>query len=87
VSDGATSFYLDHYVRTRVAKVTYGSEIYRFYDSLDAEHVKRVDKVYTCTVDGTHKVPGGFHSVLPKVKYIPQLWLYKLLMVVAYSSL
>jgi len=86
VSDGATSFYLDHYVSTRVAKVTYGCKVYPFYNSLDAEHVKRVDKIYTCAVDGRRKLFGGFQSVLPKVKYLPQLWLHTLMTVVAYSS-
>jgi len=82
VSDGATSFHLDHYVRTRVAKVTYGSKVDFFYDSLDAEHVKRVAKVYTNAVDGTHRLPEGFQSVLPKVKHFSQLWLYTLMTVV-----
>ncbi len=87
MSDGATSFYLDHYVRTRVAKVTYGSKVEFFYNNLDAEHVKRVGRIFTHAADGTARLPEGFDLVLPKVKYITWLWLYKLMTVVAYSSL
>ena len=67
MSDGATSFYLDHYVRTRVAKVTYGSKVSVPYNSSDAEHVKRVGKTFA-DVDGTIMLAGGFRSVLRKVK-------------------
>lgn len=69
MSDGATSFYLDHYVRTRVAKVTYGSKVSVPYNSSDAEHVKRVGKTFT-DVDGTVMLAGGFRSVLRKVQIV-----------------
>lgn len=66
VSDGAISFHLDHYVRTRVARVTYGCRIHKMYDSQNADHVKRASKLFT-GVDGTEKVPDFFLSILPKV--------------------
>ena len=66
VSDGAISFYLDHYVRTRVAKVTYGSKVSVPYRTSEVEHVKRSATVFT-DVDGTFLLPGGFRTVLQKV--------------------
>lgn len=66
VSDGAISFYLDHYVRTRVAKVTYGVELLVRYDEKDPEHVKRSASKFT-HVDGTVKLRHGFRTVLAKV--------------------
>lgn len=47
VSDGAMSFYLDHYVRSRVSKVTYGSIANVLYKDHDPEHTKRSSLRYT----------------------------------------
>jgi hypothetical protein len=41
VSDGAVSFYLDHFVRTRISKYTYGSFGNIEYDASDPSHQKR----------------------------------------------
>ena len=41
VSDGAISFYIDHFVRNRVLKMAYGDLCYIPYDSSDSEHVRR----------------------------------------------
>lgn len=66
VSDGAISFYLDHYVRTRIAKVTYGSKVTVPYIDSDPEHVKRAALKFI-DADGTPMLPHGFHVILPKV--------------------
>ncbi|KAF9523663.1 hypothetical protein CPB83DRAFT_862441 [Crepidotus variabilis] len=65
VSDGAISFYLDHYVRTRVAKVTYGSRVSIPYNSGDPLHVQRENNIFT-DVDGTKMISGGFNVVMAK---------------------
>jgi len=66
VSDGAISFYLDNYVRSRIAKVTYGLRLKRTYDVSNPEHVKRGSKVYT-GVDGSLRLADGFDPILSKV--------------------
>jgi hypothetical protein len=65
VSDGAISFYLDHYVRARVAKVTYGSPANIRYKPSDPEHIKRSTVKYM-QADGMTYLPIGFMTVLPK---------------------
>ena len=63
VADGAISFYIDHFVQTRVSKLTYGSKGSIDYDASDAEHrkrptftaisgVKRIDKVFWVILSG-----------------------------------
>jgi len=66
VSDGAVSFYLDHFVRSRIAKVTYGVRMRKNYDSSDPEHLKRSSAVYA-EADGTLTVGEGFNTILLKV--------------------
>jgi hypothetical protein len=61
VSDGAISFYLDHYVRTRIAKVTYGSKVTVPYDDSNPEHVKRATLKFI-DADGTPMLPHGFRT-------------------------
>ncbi|KAF9523664.1 hypothetical protein CPB83DRAFT_862443 [Crepidotus variabilis] len=65
VSDGAISFHLDHYVRTRVSKVTYGCHIHVAYKSNDPEHVKRPQNKFT-DADDTLRIKGYFQTVLKK---------------------
>jgi hypothetical protein len=67
VSDGAISFYLDHYVRSRVAKVTYGYKASILYVDTDPEHAKRSGSVHT-HADGLRYLHDGFRVVLPKVR-------------------
>jgi len=65
-SDGAISFYLDHLVRTRVSKVTYGSFLDSLYDPSDLDHKSRSHKVYT-GVCGREYIRGmNFETILPK---------------------
>jgi len=65
VSDGAISFYLDHYVRSRVAKVTYGYKASILYVPTDSEHIKRVTALHT-HADGLQYLHDGFRVVLPR---------------------
>ncbi|KAF9527254.1 hypothetical protein CPB83DRAFT_936155 [Crepidotus variabilis] len=65
VSDGAISFYLDHYVRARMAKVTYGSRVCAYYDGSVPEHIQREKDMFV-EVDGTTMLTGAFHTVLSK---------------------
>jgi len=66
VSDGAISFYLDNYVRSRIAKVTYGLKVKRKYDVSNPEHAKRRSRVYT-DIDGSLRLNNGFDPILSKV--------------------
>ncbi|KAF8901908.1 hypothetical protein CPB84DRAFT_1708063 [Gymnopilus junonius] len=65
VSDGAISFYLDHFVRTRVSKFTYGSFCAIDYDETDKEHLKRADKRIFFS-SGDVMINGYFGVILPK---------------------
>ena len=70
VSDGAISFYLDHYVRSRIAKITYGVHTRIKFDSSDPEHLERSSMVYT-DLAGTLRLGKGFGAILLKVRYDP----------------
>ncbi|KAF8805121.1 hypothetical protein BYT27DRAFT_7105301 [Phlegmacium glaucopus] len=65
VSDGAISFYLDHLVRTRVSKVTYGNFCHTVYDATAKDHRARSHKVYT-SVSGDKRISDFFSIILPK---------------------
>jgi hypothetical protein len=71
VADGAISYYIDHFVQTRVSKLTYGSKGSVDYDSNKAEHrkrktfiavsgVKRIDKVFWVMLSGVSLPFVGF---------------------------
>ncbi len=66
VADGAISFYLDHFVTTRVANLTYGVEIDVECDADDLEHRARYHTSYY-DATGLRYVPGAFSSILKKV--------------------
>jgi len=66
VSDGAILFYLDHFVRTRVSKVTYGSFCTIPYDPNNSDHKKRANNVYICDFAGKKRINGFFDIILPK---------------------
>jgi hypothetical protein len=79
VSDGAIAFFLDHYVHTRVARISYGAYVNVPYNKLDPEHVKRSASIFT-HADGLPWLGGVFDVVLPKVHlHIRYLYLYVLL--------
>ncbi|EPT00710.1 hypothetical protein FOMPIDRAFT_150495 [Fomitopsis schrenkii] len=59
VAEGALWFYLDHRVRARVARHTYGSQCCVNYDGSNPEHVQRSHLAYTY-IDGALVVPSMF---------------------------
>jgi hypothetical protein len=75
VADGAVSFYLDHHVRTQIAKVTYGSRVTVPYVDSDPEHIRRAAQKFI-DVD---MLPFGFRTIraartiLPKVRLTPYI--------------
>ena len=66
VSDGAISFYVDHFVRTRVSKFTYGCFCIILYNSSDPDHRSRSHRVFT-DCSGEKVVNDSFDIILPKV--------------------
>ncbi|KJA20616.1 hypothetical protein HYPSUDRAFT_42920 [Hypholoma sublateritium FD-334 SS-4] len=71
VSDGAASFYLDHFVRSRISKVTYGHRMEPYYCADLADHRGRVSTAYTGPSGGL-LVRNGFDVILPKNTSIPE---------------
>ncbi|KAF8152735.1 hypothetical protein BJ912DRAFT_1115639 [Pholiota molesta] len=65
VSDGAVSFYLDHFVRARVAKFTYGTVCSVPYDPNDAAHIRRAETKFV-SPSGETRIPGAFCVILAK---------------------
>ncbi|KAF9480734.1 hypothetical protein BDN70DRAFT_893887 [Pholiota conissans] len=65
VSDGAISFYLDHVVRTRISKITYGTFYSMLYNPNEPDHKLRRKKAYT-SESGDKVVPDSFDIILPK---------------------
>ena len=84
VSDGAISFYLDHFVRTRVSKVTYGVFAKDPYDPSDPDHRSRSHRVNT-SASGIECIGDVFSIILPKVSllipFVKSMLLKKLLYV------
>jgi hypothetical protein len=66
VSNGSISFYLDHFVRSRISKITYGVLSEVIYNPQNADHVKRSSICYTSD-SGYRRIPAGFDAILPKV--------------------
>ncbi|KAJ2932548.1 hypothetical protein H1R20_g4563, partial [Candolleomyces eurysporus] len=65
VADGAMSFYIDHCVRTRVSKFTYGQFSNTKFDPHNAEHQRRVHDTYV-SLSGQKNVRNNFSIILPK---------------------
>ncbi|KAH6908782.1 hypothetical protein BKA70DRAFT_1278787 [Coprinopsis sp. MPI-PUGE-AT-0042] len=65
VADGALSFYLDHLVTTRVARMTFGHRGGVTYDALNPEHFKRRHLTYVSTTSGTQRMHDYFRSIVP----------------------
>ncbi|KAF9465196.1 hypothetical protein BDZ94DRAFT_1307345 [Collybia nuda] len=65
VADGAVSFYLDHFVSSRVSKFSYGARCFRVYDPKNKEHVQRSSSAYV-GIDGKKHIPNGFEVILDK---------------------
>ena len=66
VSDGAISFYLDHFVSSRVSKWTYGIFGDIEYDPSAADHRSRPHMLFT-SFSGTVRICDFFDIILPKV--------------------
>lgn len=67
VAHGAVAYFLDRYVRRRVARHTLGQYVSWPYDPSNPEHRRRKDKVYTGLYTGGKFVRGGFQIVVKKV--------------------
>ncbi|KAF9234838.1 hypothetical protein BU15DRAFT_78672 [Melanogaster broomeanus] len=65
VADGAVSFYIDHLVTSRTARLTYGVDCEHYYNSSLADHRERERTKYLGP-SGCAKLPGGFASILLK---------------------
>ncbi|TFK20843.1 hypothetical protein FA15DRAFT_624853 [Coprinopsis marcescibilis] len=67
VSDGALSFYLDHHVHTRIAKLTYGNFCHVPYNDTDGEHRERLRAGLTfVAMSGSRRVVDCWDVILPK---------------------
>lgn len=69
VSDGAISFYLDHFVQSRVSKITYGVFCSTLYDPNKADHLERSSTI-SIFPSGRKYISSGFDVILPKVLYL-----------------
>lgn len=66
VPDGALSFLVDHLVKARVARATFGTECSAAVDEENPEHVSRREAWYTDAA-GDLAVPHAFQTILRKV--------------------
>ena len=66
VSDGALSFYHDHFVRTHVSKITYGNFCHIPFDPAVPDHQSRLHKTFT-SISGLRRIKDSFEVILPKV--------------------
>jgi hypothetical protein len=67
-ANGAVSYFIDHYVSTRVSRYTYGIEIYVRYDRTRKDHLQRTGRMFV-TPAGKTCINGQFDVILPKVTY------------------
>lgn len=65
VADGAISFYIDHYVHTRVSKFDYGQFSNVRYDPQNSEHEARYKDSYV-SLSGQRNIKNSFSVILPK---------------------
>ncbi|KAF8181796.1 hypothetical protein BJ912DRAFT_1145353 [Pholiota molesta] len=65
VSNGSVSFYLDRFVRSRIAKITYGVTCDIGYDPSKADHRQRLATSYFAT-SGHVRIRDAFDVILPK---------------------
>ncbi|KAF9025403.1 hypothetical protein BDZ89DRAFT_915517, partial [Hymenopellis radicata] len=66
VADGAVSFYIDHFVSSRVAKFNYGTDCVTSYIPFLSSHSIRSSKVELLPL-GKRVLPDHFSSILSKV--------------------
>ncbi|KIL60590.1 hypothetical protein M378DRAFT_914269 [Amanita muscaria Koide BX008] len=65
VADGAVSYYLDHYVTSRVSKYSYGISVNVLFNPTDPEHARR-ENTKLMGADGKYRIPGAFDTILKK---------------------
>ena len=63
------SFFLQHFVSSRVAKYTYGTNCITHYDPNNSEHLQRRARILL-RPSGTQALPDGFMMILAKVRRI-----------------
>ncbi|KAJ7578255.1 hypothetical protein C8J56DRAFT_359675 [Mycena floridula] len=76
VADGAVSFYLDHFVSTRVSRMTYGTKCSNQFISSNLEHIRRRSTVFI-DAEGTSRIPKCFSVLLPKDVQVSETKEYK----------
>ena len=67
VAIGAVSYYVDHFVKGRISKFTYGVPCRMPYNSSNPEHVRREHKSFVDAM-GTKRVPDNFKTMLSRVR-------------------
>ncbi|KAK0434111.1 hypothetical protein EV421DRAFT_1717855 [Armillaria borealis] len=65
VSEGAISFYLDHFVRSRISRYIYGSKMYTPFNREDLEHRRCADKTFVAA-NGKTSLDNQFDIILSK---------------------
>ncbi|KAI0031107.1 hypothetical protein K488DRAFT_52773 [Vararia minispora EC-137] len=76
VADGAVSFYIDHFVTARTAKVTYGTRCaVQFFPFLPS-HRMRVNQALPCLTGGL-VLPGAYSGILTKGSQIAEASEYR----------
>ncbi|KIL58029.1 hypothetical protein M378DRAFT_171084, partial [Amanita muscaria Koide BX008] len=65
VAEGAVSYYLDHYVTTRVARLSYGVMTRHLFNDKNPEHLDRESTKLT-QANGKSYIPGIFDTILIK---------------------
>lgn len=73
VSEGAVSFYLDHFVSARVVRSTYGVTCNVDFDSSNPEHLARA-RWRAVRPSGRVVLPNAFSSILTKVRQYSMNW-------------
>ena len=69
VAVGAVSYYIDHYVTSRMARYTYGTCCSIPFIPWRPSHMARIEDV-TPGFDGSPMLEGYFAKILQKVKWI-----------------
>ena len=87
MADGAISYYVDHFVQTRVSKLTYGSQGNTNYDPKNPEHRKRpidtsipgvklINEIFLVILSGV-SYPLGFTLEKRKISFLLMLLKFK----------
>jgi len=72
VPDGALSFTVDHLVKSRVARATYGTSCASLVDMYNPEHLARA-QTWGVSADGLPVVPNVFQGILCKGVQVSEL--------------